>query len=253
MHQKLGVIRTLLDRCKNIVTEVEDREVEEEHILKALKNCGYPDWTYKQVKGKILSKDKDKVETKKGKDSKKKRKQVVLPYVKGITETISRVYSKHGIATSCRPHCTLRKLLVHPKDRVEDLDKSDVVYKVQCKNCKNSYIGETGRRLEIRIGEHKKEAMPFEIRQQTRATKIKAAREQQKSAITDHVISSGHLIDWDNVKVLDRESDRTLRWIKEAIWIRKSTPVMNRDEGGYQLSHIYDSLITVATSSGGHS
>ena len=125
--------------------------------------------------------------------------------------------------------------------------------KYRCKNCKNSYIGETGRRLEIRIGEHKKEAMPFEIRQQTRATKIKAAREQQKSAITDHVISSGHLIDWDNVKVLDRESDRTLRWIKEAIWIRKSTPVMNRDEGGYQLSHIYDSLITVATSSGGHS
>ena len=35
--------------------------------------------------------------------------------------------------------------------------------------------------------------------------------------------------------------------IKEAIWIRKSMPVLNRDEGGYQLSHIYDSL-TIPTS-----
>ena len=48
--------------------------------------------------------------------------------------------------------------------------------------------------------------------------------------------------------VLDREEDPTRRWIKEAIWIRKSMPVLNRDEGGYQLSHIYDSLITIPTS-----
>ena len=53
---------------------------------------------------------------------------------------------------------------------------------------------------------------------------------------------------WDNISVLDLEEDHTRRWIKEAIWIRKSAPVMNRDEGGYQLSHIYDSLITIPTS-----
>ena len=52
--------------------------------------------------------------------------------------------------------------------------------------------------------------------------------------------------------VLDPEEDRTKGWIKEAIWIRKSEPVMNRDEGGYQLSHIYDSLMTIPTS-GDHS
>ena len=55
-------------------------------------------------------------------------------------------------------------------------------------------------------------------------------------------------MDWDNIRVLDLEEDRTRRGIKEAIWIRKSMPVLNRDEGGYQLSHIYDSLITIPTS-----
>ena len=69
-----------------------------------------------------------------------------------------------------------------------------------------------------------------------------------KSAITDHVVTDNHVMDWDNIRVLDREEDRTRRWIKEAIWIRKSMPVLNRDEGGYQLSHIYDSLITIPTS-----
>ena len=59
-------------------------------------------------------------------------------------------------------------------------------------------------------------------------------------------------MDSDNISVLDREEDCTLKWIKEAIWIRKSLPVMNRDEGGYQPSHIYGSSITILTS-GDHS
>ena len=42
LHQKLRVIKTLLDRCNNIVSEPEDREEEVEHITKALERCGYP-------------------------------------------------------------------------------------------------------------------------------------------------------------------------------------------------------------------
>ena len=38
---------------------------------------------------------------------------------------------------------------------------------------------------------------------------------------------------------------RVDRWIKEAIHIRKEQDTsMNRDEGSYQLSHIYDNLFT---------
>ncbi|KAI8517867.1 hypothetical protein Bbelb_038840 [Branchiostoma belcheri] len=42
---------------------------------------------------------------------------------------------------------------------------------------------------------------------------------------------------WEGARVIDREDNRRIRWIKQAVWIRKSTPVMNRDEGGYKLSH----------------
>ena len=59
-----------------------------------------------------------------------------------------------------------------------------------------------------------------------------------------------HVIDWDQAKVVNRESNRMDRWIKEAIHIRKEQDKsMNRDEGSYLLSHIYDRLF--ATTSGG--
>ena len=50
------------------------------------------------------------------------------------------------------------------------------------------------------------------------------------------------MIDWENAKVIDRESDKVGRHIREGIWIRK-TENMNRDEGSYQLSHVWDKLL----------
>jgi len=52
-----------------------------------------------------------------------------------------------------------------------------------------------------------------------------------------NVCNENHVIDWASAKVIDRESDKAGRLIREAIWIRK-TDNMNRDEGSYQLSHM---------------
>ena len=65
------------------------------------------------------------------------------------------MFAKHKIATSIKPHQTLRNILVHPKDKIKTEDKSGVVYRVSCKNCDQVYIGETGRKLSIRTKEHK--------------------------------------------------------------------------------------------------
>ena len=85
-----------------------------------------------------------------------------------------------------------------------------------------------------------------------RAEKIKSEVEEHKSAITNHAVRNNHVIDWDAAKVIDKEDNRERRVIKEAIWIKKSGPVMNRDDGAYQLSSIYTQLL-VATTSSGHS
>jgi len=80
----------------------------------------------------------------------------------------------------------------------------------------------------------------------TRAEKTRAASICNKSAIklTDHVCNENHVIDWANAKVIDRESDKADRLIREEIWIRK-TDNINRDEGSYQLNHVWDKLLHI--------
>ena len=55
VHQKLGVVRTLMDRKDHIVTEEEDKINEEKKVEKALKICGYPTWAFEKVKQQMES------------------------------------------------------------------------------------------------------------------------------------------------------------------------------------------------------
>ena len=59
-----------------------------------------------------------------------------------------------------------------------------------------------------------------------------------------------HVIDWEEAGIVGREANRYKRWIKEAIAIRKQGKTMNRDEGQYNLSHVFDDLLTADKSSG---
>ena len=108
------------------------------------------------------------------------------------------------------------------------------------------YIGETGRTFGVRLEEHRKEVEHMGGAIYTRAQRREAEKEENMNryaVMTDHTTRDNCIIDWEGAKVIDREDNRRTRWIKEAIWIRKSTPVMNRDEGGYKLSHVWDQIL----------
>jgi len=52
---------------------------------------------------------------------------VVVPYVKGLSKAFARILKSHGIATANRPHRTLRNFVVHPKDKVRDEEKTELI------------------------------------------------------------------------------------------------------------------------------
>jgi len=116
-----------------------------------------------------------------------------------------------------------------------------LIYRVPCKNCSSSHIRDIGRKFDLRK-EHKKEVDYVTAGTQTRASRASEISITHKSAITDHAVEENHVIDWDKAKVVDREAQQQTRWIKEALWIRKTPTCMNRDAGSYQLSHTWDQV-----------
>ncbi len=221
LHQKLGVIRTLNHRCETIVTSEEDRTKEKGLLKDALKKCGYPDWAFRERKRTEANTGQET-----GGGEKDRKHLVVLPYAQGVSEKLCRVFKKHNTNVAFKPERTIRNMLVAPKDKPPRDSACGVVYKIECGGCDSEYIGETGRQLGTRLKEHRKSL----------ATGTLA------SAVSEHSMREGHPIDWDSVKIIDRESVDIPRKVREAIHIRRRQPQMNRD-GGLELPRVYDCVI----------
>ena len=92
-----------------------------------------------------------------------RRGKVVLPYVKGISEKMARIFKRYDIETIHKPSTKLKSLLCNKmKDKVEMLDRTGAIYYDWCKKgeeCnerkKNDYVGETDRVIRGRQYEHR--------------------------------------------------------------------------------------------------
>ena len=92
LQHKLSVIRTLLDRSTNIVTEEQDRKQEEHHIQTALTCCGYPEWSINKAKSQMATSKQKKVTRKLTRQhSDVNKTTVVIPYVQDLSEAVTRV------------------------------------------------------------------------------------------------------------------------------------------------------------------
>ena len=88
----------------------------------------------------------------------------------------------------------------------QPLDRTKgVFYNIPC-TCGREYIGETGRNLRVRIGEHK-----YAIQ-----------RGNMSNAMAVHMHETEHPIDWDSARVIEREKHFACRKIKESLHIKRS-------------------------------
>ena len=56
-----------------------------------------------------------------------------------------------------------------------------------------------------------------------------------KSALTDHTSMFNHVIDWDDIRIMDKDFDDRSRIVKKAICVRKEGAPMNRHKEAYKL------------------
>jgi len=105
----------------------------------------------------------------------------------------------------------------------------ECMYKIPCHNCSSTctYIVHWRNRQSYgnREEEHRKEVESIGNRTLTRTDRKDLSAETNKSTITDHVAKEKHVINWSTAEILDRESHRKTRQLKESICVHKRSTV----------------------------
>ena len=148
---------------------------------------------------------------------------MILPYVRGLSETMKNICNKHGVQVHYKGGNTIKGLLMAPKDKDHITMKSGIIYRFKCLrvDCDDEYIGESSSTFGERFKEHLKDLFP----------------------IYDHQNITGHDTTIENFSIVEREDQNLIRAIKEAIYIRVNNPSLNRNIGKYHLPHIWDEVL----------
>ena len=84
--------------CVGIFTTDEDKKIETSHVRKSLRRCGHPRWTL----------DKEKKKNKEDEEKPERRGKVVIPYIKHLSERLTRVFKRYNIETIYKPTTKLK-------------------------------------------------------------------------------------------------------------------------------------------------
>lgn len=125
---------------------------------------------------------------------------VVIPYVAGLSEKIRRIAKRYGLRTAFHSRKTLGNFICDITPKITTMESKNVIYSIPCE-CGAVYLGETGRPLGVRVGEHKKN--------------VKEGK-TFSSKLAEHVWDQQHKVLWDDVKIVGRETGIVKRKIKEA-------------------------------------
>jgi predicted GIY-YIG superfamily endonuclease len=164
--------------------------------------------------------------------------RVILPYVKGLTESVARLISRQlGNPLGYIPFTRMADILTNHKDKSPSPNSG--VYAIKC-SCGHVYIGQTGRELTERLKEHQRHCRNGD----------------PQSAVAEHVWnnisdSENHVVNWSEAKVILKEPRKIQREIKESCVIknayRERIPLMNRKEerGRDYLPNFWNSLLSL--------
>ena len=130
-HKDL-VVRTLMDRAKNIPSTKEEVLRETKRVTKALAANNCP--------ANFIHNDRQ-LNRLQEMDSTDQRGLVILPYAKGVSEKVAKVIRSFSIKVAHKPICTISNILKKPKDKIgKEGPRGTLMYKIKCKDCDCVYV-----------------------------------------------------------------------------------------------------------------
>ena len=157
---KYSVVGTLNHRAQVICSSPELLQQEEKHLHQALTRCNYPEWALNRAKiiSKANKKRRQNHTTNNNVINQNQKPYMVVLCYKGLSESLKKIYGKHGVQVYFKGGNTIKSLLVAPKDQDPILKKSGVIYRYKCGrvDCDEEYIGESSRTFGERFREHQR-------------------------------------------------------------------------------------------------
>ena len=95
LSAKYSVINTLRHRAKTVCSNHHLLK-EEDHLHRALSNCRYPAWALNRARINTMNNNKNK-KRKSQSNTSNRKPYIVVPYMKGLSESCKNICRRHGI------------------------------------------------------------------------------------------------------------------------------------------------------------
>ena len=210
---KESVVSSLFNRAYSIITNKDALHKENARIKQVLKENEYQESIISKMFRRITNNHSllQSQQLTQATDIQEEeiRMSINLPYVECTSEKLRRIFRSHKVRSTFYTEKTLRKL----KDPVATEDKNNIVYEIDCSNCQAVYFVECKRSLKSRSDEHKRSIRNCNC---------------DKNEIAKHCREVDHNFNWDQKKVIDRESRLIPKKIKETIHCLKNPNHINK-------------------------
>lgn len=157
----------------------------------------------------------------------------VLPHIEGLTPKLINIFKGDNIKFAKTIPNKLKQIYSRLKTPVPKEQTSNIVYKVDCKDCNSCYIGQTSRSLKGRLTSHKSDCR----------------RGVRSCALSEHVISKDHRIDFDDAQIVFRQGNYYKRRFLEMVAIIGCDDSMNKRSDVDDLSVIYSYVLSLSKKS----
>ena len=213
---KESVVSSLFNRAYSIITNKDDLHKENARIKQVLKENGYQESIISEIFKRItnnhsLSSLQQQMQATDIQEEEIKM-SINLPYIEGTSEKLRHILRSHKIRSTFYTENTLHKLLCKPKDQVATEDKNNIVYEIDC-SILTVYFGESERSLKLCSDEYKRSVRNCDC---------------HKNETAKHCWEADHNFNWDQKKVIDRESRLIPRKIKETVHSLKNPNHINK-------------------------
>jgi len=218
-QHKEASLNFMIHRMLNIPMDDSDREKEWSQIINIAKVNGYSEKLCEKLLLKKTMKLANLNFSSLSKiDNNEDAEIVCLPFYPPFTNKIDKILRKHNLKAVYKNPGKISDLLGNPKDKIKEEKLQSGIYKINCKDCPSSYIGQTRRNLKIREREH-----------QTLET----------SVVFKHCVENSHQMH--EIKLLKRVEDSRLLDGYESYFLNKNKQdvLLNEQPHGNLPSNLY--------------